>query len=102
MFNPDHLGDPGEPVGHQKGAAADRDQRHLACFGLHAVDRVFEHGPGFVEHRTGKLARHPRRLFRIADLDDTGGDRRIGRGQDLAAEHQRLFREAVTDALRPD
>jgi hypothetical protein len=36
----------GQAIRHKKGAAANRDQRHIAGFDLHAVDVVFELAPG--------------------------------------------------------
>jgi len=39
----DHLGNPGEAVGDQKGAAADRDQCYVAGLGLHPVALVVPH-----------------------------------------------------------
>ncbi len=43
--------------------------------------------------------RHPAPL---ADIRETRRDRDVGRGQRLAAEHQRLFDQAIADALRAD
>ena len=39
----DHLGNPGEAVGDQKGAAAVRDQCYVAGLGLHPVALVVPH-----------------------------------------------------------
>jgi hypothetical protein len=39
----------GQAIRHKKGVAANRDQRHIAGFGLHAVDVVFQLAPGMSE-----------------------------------------------------
>ena len=97
----DHLGNPREAIGDQKGAAADCDQNHIAGLGLHPVDRILDHRPGAVEHRGGQGGRHfGERL--VADVGDAGGDGAVGGGDRTAAEHQRRLGQAVADAVRSD
>ncbi len=87
---------------HQERAAADGDQGRVGRLGLHPVDPLLEHGADAGEgllHQRGGQRGHPRA---VAEVDEAGGHRDVGDGEDVAAEHERLLGEAIAHAGRPD
>ena len=54
------------------------------------------------EDRAGEIARQRGDGLRIADLDEAGRDRHIGRGHCAAAEDQRFSGQPIADTLRSD
>src|SRR5919197_1320765 len=99
--HPDHLCGPGYPIGHEKGGTADRNQRQIAGFGLHSVDRILDLPLCLVEDGAGEIARQRSDSFRIANLYEAGRDRRIGSSRCLAAEDEGVAGQPIADALRP-
>ena len=100
--DPDDLRNAGQAFRHQEGAAADGNQRRVAGLGFHAVDIFFELPRGVGERRGDHALRDRRCAGAIANIQQSGGDRDIGRGQLRAAEDKRVLRQAVADAERAD
>ena len=72
-----HLADPGQPVGHQRAAAADHHQRGVAAGGLDAVDGVGQHLVG-AAHRPLQLAAAGAGRAGVAELQPAAGDGGVG------------------------
>jgi hypothetical protein len=106
VLRPDDLADARYPVGNQDAAAADGDERAVLLGGLHPVDRLGEHhvGPG------QRLGQHPLvaaehvRPARAGQAQGgpPGRHRAVCQRGRCPAEHQRLLRQQVADAARPD
>ena len=96
----DNLGSALDPACDQDAATANNDDRHRRRARLHAIDRNRDHlHDAFLnggDERRIKLTYGAR----VANIFRAASDNHISRGQDIAAEDQRLFRQFITDAAR--
>jgi len=106
VLRPDDLADARYLLGNQDAAAADGDERAIVPGGLHPVDRLGEHhvGPGQRRREQPPVLADPLRAARRrrAERRPAGRDRAVGQRGCRPAEDQRLLRQQVTDAARPD
>src|SRR5690606_40214544 len=86
----------------QDAATTDDDHRYRLGTGLHAVNGGLAHLVHAVERGLDERLVEVSDLAAVANVGDTGGDRDIGRRQGVAAEDERLLREAVANGLRAD
>ena len=93
---------PGQLVGDQEGAAADGDQRHVARFGLHAVDRLFGQARGLGEHLPAGGGVEMGDLALVAELQHATRDGDVRGRELLAAEGDAVLQQPVTHRHRAD
>ena len=74
MRHSDHLRNPGDPIGHEKGAAADRDQRQITGLGLHPIDRILDLPSHRGEDGMHEVSRQVGDGSRVPDFNETGGN----------------------------
>ncbi len=69
----------GQLFGHQEGATTHGNQGSVTGLGFHAVDIFFKLPRGVSERRTDQIRRYPRDTGMVANIEQPGGDRDIGR-----------------------
>src|SRR5262249_30778111 len=85
---------------HRTAAATDGNQRHVARFGLHAVDRLLGHACGFAQHLSAESTVEMDDLPSVAQIQQARRHGDIRRGELLAAEGNALSQQPIADRYR--
>src|SRR6266403_1174548 len=94
----DDLRNAGQLFGHQEGATAHRNQGRVTGLGFHAVDILFKLPRGVGERSGDQIRRDSRDTRTIANIEQPGGHRDVGRRHLRAIEDKRVLRQTVADA----
>ena len=91
MRNANHALDALQFFRHEERSTADSDKDDVTGARLHPVNVFFEHLLCPAQHATHLVTGDVSDAFAVAQINHSGGDADVGRGQSLAAEYQRFL-----------
>ena len=102
MSRAQHLRRPGQLVVQEYTAATHQHYGHVTAAQLDPVYRRLHPAPDCRHRRISQRTLYLRHQGRVAYFGPAVGDGQIGSSQSVAAEHQRLLRQTVSNAFRAD